>query len=359
MRRKIAMTQFAKGCTPIILALADDLTGALEVGAKFAAHCAPLVVTTQVEVAPEYPVVVIDTETRHLSEPEAAAAMRVALGAGARLIYKKTDSTLRANIAAELRALAAANSHSSIAYIPAYPALGRTVKNGHLYVHGIPVHQSSTARDILNPIADSSIARLLAGLPCTIHDGETDVDVARSVAATIADERFRIIAGPASVAEELVVQLGLSRQIAPRWPAVRTCLIVNGSLHDVSVRQIAFAEAQGCASVDAGKPWRILRPPITDGMQPLDLARQTGRLTREILDGAEWDALLVFGGDTAFGILKALACPPLEPVGEIVTGVPLSRVRGRDFCLITKAGGFGDEQLVCELRRILDGTNRE
>src|SRR5947209_7900967 len=141
-----------------ILALADDLTGALEVGAKFAAHGIPSVVTTQVEAAPEYPVVVIDTETRHVSEAEAAAAMQVAVGAGARLVYKKTDSTLRGNIAAELRALAA-NLHSRIAYIPAYPALGRTVKNGHLYVHGIPVHQSPTAHDILNPVADSSIAR--------------------------------------------------------------------------------------------------------------------------------------------------------------------------------------------------------
>ena len=62
------------------------------------------------------------------------------------LIYKKTDSTLRGNIAAELRALADLFPTWRIGYAPAYPALGRTVKNGVLYVDDVPVSETAVRR---------------------------------------------------------------------------------------------------------------------------------------------------------------------------------------------------------------------
>src|SRR5271165_5976312 len=92
-----------------ILALADDLTGALETGAKFAGQGLGARVTTEIAMsrAPEVPVLVIDTETRHLPAGEAAGVVRHATKAALRfapwLVYKKTDSTLRGNIAAEFR----------------------------------------------------------------------------------------------------------------------------------------------------------------------------------------------------------------------------------------------------------------
>jgi uncharacterized protein YgbK (DUF1537 family) len=58
-----------------IVAVVDDLTGAIEVGAKFAAYGLPAIVTTDVSSLSEeqhVPVVVIDTETRHLNSNEAA-----------------------------------------------------------------------------------------------------------------------------------------------------------------------------------------------------------------------------------------------------------------------------------------------
>ena len=96
-------------------------------------------------------------------------------------------------------------------------------------------------------------------------------------------------------------------------------------------------------------------PPVAGG-DPLEIAAQTARLVRDSLMASGAQALMVFGGDTAFGILKALGCPLLEPLGEVITGVPVSRVVGRNLHLITKAGGFGDEQLICRVRHILDAT---
>src|SRR5438105_11986422 len=89
------------------IAIADDLTGALEVGAKFAEYGLPATIVTDLSSLPvrASPVLVIDTETRHVSAGDALARTRqVATFArehSPTLIYKKTDSTLRGNIAAE------------------------------------------------------------------------------------------------------------------------------------------------------------------------------------------------------------------------------------------------------------------
>src|SRR5258705_533178 len=79
----------------------------------------------------DMPVLVIDTETRHLPAGRAAALVR-AVAAGYRefapwLIYKKTVSTLRGNIAAEFGALLDVFSERTLVYAPAYPQMGRTV----------------------------------------------------------------------------------------------------------------------------------------------------------------------------------------------------------------------------------------
>src|SRR5262245_31761649 len=93
-----------------ILALADDMTGALEVGAKFSKVGIPTVVLAKAGPVNSSGVTVFDTETRHTSSEAAAAELkRFVLQShivSPRLIYKKTDSTLRGNISAELRALA-------------------------------------------------------------------------------------------------------------------------------------------------------------------------------------------------------------------------------------------------------------
>src|SRR3954452_21254922 len=132
-----------------ILAIADDLTGALEIGAKFAERGIAARVTTELggTAPPDVPVLVIDTETRHLPADEAAALVR-AVGAEYRefapwLIYKKTDSTLRGNIATEFRALLDVFSERTLVYAPAYPQMGRTVVAGRLFVGGTPVSESA------------------------------------------------------------------------------------------------------------------------------------------------------------------------------------------------------------------------
>src|SRR2546423_1606065 len=163
-----------------ILALADDMTGALEIGAKFRAAGIETLVSAQPLPASSTSAVVVDTETRHVSAEIAGREVKrfILPAAGhPRLIYKKTDSTLRGNISSELQALAELYPKWRIGYAPAYPALGRTVKAGVLYVDGVAVGETEFARDMLNPICGSSVSAILPpALACTIFDGETESD---------------------------------------------------------------------------------------------------------------------------------------------------------------------------------------
>jgi uncharacterized protein YgbK (DUF1537 family) len=335
-----------------ILAIADDLTGALEVGAKFAAGGFAACVRTSNEVvtAPEAPVLVIDTESRHLPAADARAAVSNAAERLRHLepwlIYKKTDSTLRGNIAAELRGLLDVFPGRSIVFAPAYPEMGRIVRRGQLLVNGVPVHETAFAHDPLNPIGDGHVRAVLGTLPAIIADVECDADIREVARRACSSDSRPLLAGSAALAGALVDFLPLRRASRRSFPRISRCLVVNGSLHPVSTSQIQFARAQGCFD----DRW-ILFDDGTLGGAGVDRALQSGELVRGVLAKSRVDALVVFGGDTAFGIHHALRGEAFEPYGEICPGIPMSQCG--DLFWITKAGGFGERDLLCEIRRRL------
>lgn len=308
-----------------VLLLADDLTGALEVGARFENS----VVCLHADCDPR--VLVLDLETRHLAQEEAAGRVRACCAAAhAEVIYKKTDSTLRGNIGAELGALPEGTIH----YVPAYPAQGRTVMGGKLFVHGVPVQESAFANDPTQPVEDNDIRTVLArqGAPLDrieIHDGTTETDVHAAAKRILKEPAPRLAAGPAALAGELASLLGLARH-TPVWPDVPECLVINGSAHPASATQIECALEHGLER----KGWRVG--------------------TREQAQQAP-GALVIFGGGTAREALRDFGDPPLHPLGEIMPGVPVSWFvyQGHRWTLVTKAGGFGQPELLVRLQAML------
>src|SRR2546430_234396 len=106
--------------------VADDLTGAGDPGALFAAR-APVPVSVGARRAAADAVVrVVDTESRALSGPDAAERMAtVAAGGRARHWFKKIDSTLRGPVGAEVDALMRAAGLTTAIVCPALPAQRR------------------------------------------------------------------------------------------------------------------------------------------------------------------------------------------------------------------------------------------
>src|SRR4051812_10256876 len=133
---------------PRFWVIADDLTGALDTAAPFAARgwrtcVVPWPGSSTLATATEWQrmagasdVVVVDTSSRHVAPREAARRVRAAVtaaqgirrrrGADAYQLYKKIDSTLRGNVAAELAAFRATTGVARLPLAPAFPAQGRT-----------------------------------------------------------------------------------------------------------------------------------------------------------------------------------------------------------------------------------------
>ncbi len=387
---------------PKILILADDLTGALEVGAKFADRglAAPVISRSGFDLSYHVgatPVLAVDTETRHTSPSAAADAVyKLACQArdnNVRYIYKKTDSTLRGNIASELQALIRAFPGQPVVYAPAYPRLGRTVRNGVLFVDGVPVDRTVFAIDPLNAVRESYIPALLditdgpvatlirsvqeirTGSSAGVYllDGERDDDVRTAAREFVGSGWLRLAAGPSGFADYLAEAVSLPRSGRCPWPSVRSCLVVNGSMHEASREQMRCAGQMGWAScrpnaslaVATSLGWCLLDPEGPGDMGGPQSAVRIGEVVRDLLGRIDFDAVTVLGGDTAFQTLKALGSPTLHPLGEVLPGVPVSRVeaaslkrgvlmRRRDLYFVTKAGGFGTIDLLGSLRAALD-----
>lgn len=333
---------------PQILILADDLTGALESGAAFAHRGIKGTVRIHKAHWTGEPVLVVDTETRHVSETEAAVRIaEVAGSATARLIFKKTDSTLRGNIRAELHAL---SQRAPVLYVPAYPELGRTVHDGCLHVHGIPVEDTAFARDPLQPVRSGNIAALLAGTDnIQICHENTQAGIQAVARDWIA--AGGIAAGASSLLKAAAEVLAPGPQ-TPEFPMVRRALLVSGSRHVQSEEQIA------AASKDLRRwGWTLFSAPGDYRGDPLGFAAKFGQQAKRAFESDQFDTIIVFGGDTAFSILTAMNIDALEPLGEVLPGVPVSRLPNKKT-LITKAGGFGHRDLLFELRERLGDANR-
>lgn len=119
--------------------LADDLTGALDSAAPFAAARGPLpVLWTDAVCRAADGDLAFDSETRDADGGTAAAragTLAAALAIGdAAIAFKKIDSCLRGQPAAEIAAVMAAGSFRSTVVAAAFPAQGRVTRGGRQWL---------------------------------------------------------------------------------------------------------------------------------------------------------------------------------------------------------------------------------
>jgi uncharacterized protein YgbK (DUF1537 family) len=146
--------------------IADDLTGAAELGAVGLRHGLSAEIVRRGEPGGRSDLVCVDTDSRSC-EPaaaakRAAAAAKMLHAAGARWIYKKVDSVLRGQVMAEVEAVMQQLKLDRALLLPANPSLGRTIHDGEYFVQGRPIHKTEFARDPEYPRHSSQVVRLLA-----------------------------------------------------------------------------------------------------------------------------------------------------------------------------------------------------
>ena len=401
-----------------MLAIADDLTGALEVGALFADSGIASLVTTRPTLdrppsANDFPVRVVDLESRHLAAGDAAKKVHSVATelrqTGGRGLYKKTDSALRGPIGAELNAIMRAWPDRPLVFVPAYPRLGRVVRKGQLFIDGRPLEkttfsydplhpvQSRFVRDILQPnvvapivpVRDSATLSLRleqGGRPALyVCDGETEDDLHQVAKCVVSQRDWPLMAGPAGFVGPLSKLLPLPQTERFRRSPASTGLIVNGSLHAASREQIERALSKGFPRVlleddptsDAAAlsklialsrkhGWVLLETAPPRGPGPPNstssrtIVERLAKVVASFVADRQPEALVVFGGDTAYATVSALEVRDLKPLGELLVGVPVSRLQhgGLDLTLVTKAGGFGGPDTIPDICNALSQADR-
>ncbi|MEX2374910.1 MAG: four-carbon acid sugar kinase family protein [Dehalococcoidia bacterium] len=379
--------------------IADDLTGAADAAAPFAAvglatHLLLREDTHAFQHA-AWDVVSVTTGTR--ATPAAEAASRVARTArclrqqGISHFYKKIDSTLRGNIGAEVDSFLAVMGRDSIALVcPAFPTMGRTVRDAQLLVDGQPLADTESARDLVTPVETGRLPDLLATIgPLVAVPLEVVRRGCEAIMGFIADSDPRIVILDAQTDEDLLAiadacrtsprrllgvgSAGLAGALAHRWPTgphdryPERALVVVGSRHGNSRAQLANLAKRSDVRVKALDVRSILHPEVwereTRALAASDarvigltteLASDTGqaadmvatRLAEMALLCARRgiSRLLATGGDTAEAILRIAGAEGLDVVGQAATGLPTGRIVGgplEGVLIITKAGGFG------------------
>jgi uncharacterized protein YgbK (DUF1537 family) len=378
--------------------VADDLTGACDTGALFAGRGPVSVVIAPALPEADPEVVTLDTETRALSETDAASAVRrLSAALAPRLarsaVFKKIDSTFRGPVAAELDALVVGARARAALVCPAFPAMGRTVVHGLLSVHGVPVHHSPIGSDPDYRASTSDLVEMLAGrsaLPVSllplkevrgtaadlaraarerrglvVVDAETDADLRALVHAAHGHSDL-ILAGSAGLAHAASAAWGHAATV-PDLPA-GSCLVVAGSRHPATRDQIAALERAGITGLrveqSGGVSTRSAVQRLREGDAAFiasaealegtreEMAARLGAAAGAVLAEVVPDLLVVTGGDTALALLRALGARRLELVGAPASGLALGRLvldARPPITVLTKAGGFGAADFLVSL----------
>ena len=150
---------------PVIVAIADDFTGAAEVAAVGLRYGLKPEVQTSFFQDTAADLLVIDTCTRSKSVSQTAARLADLFTQLRPLptawIYKKVDSVLRGPVAAELETIAAFLKKDRILLLPANPSLGRQIRRGFYFVNAKPLHETDFAKDPEYPATSSEVLKLL------------------------------------------------------------------------------------------------------------------------------------------------------------------------------------------------------
>ena len=273
------------------------------------------------------------------------------------------------------------------------------------------LHLSAVSLEIVRQ-GDDALARLLArdvpaGVRVAVVDADTRADLDTIARTVLSRNGAWVAVGSAGLAEALADARALGPGAAPATPRPTTddqqapgpALVVVGSMNPRSVTQAQTLALSGAAHLVAVDPAdlhdaaasarhaRTLRATLTagrsaglwldstarsasdwlraayPGQDPAtasrDVVSRLAAIAAEGALGARVAGLVATGGDTALALCDRLGADAIEVLGEVRPAIPRGRILGGAFAgrtLITKAGGFGDDDALVAAVRAIDPT---
>ncbi|WP_181847537.1 four-carbon acid sugar kinase family protein [Thalassospira profundimaris] len=344
---------------PKLLIIADDLTGALDAASPFAMQGLRVQVALRPDALDQVltqgaDIVSVSTASRELPASDARGIIRRVLSAvpPETMVFKKIDSRLKGNIAAELSVF----DFQRALVIPAIPAFERNVKNGAVVGFGV-----DAPIDIAAQLGDLAKRCLF---PDISSDDEIDSIFARNHGADL-------FVGARGLAVALARKMARQRhgdEQLPQFvePVTRMTFIV-GSRDPITNAQVLelcahrqdiayMAAIDGVITSQGETAFPAWAPPMTEpaamrlrliqslasesaSKTALDAVRDIARHIAKDISCQNDGALFLTGGATAEAVLGEMGIAQFELLGDVIDGVPLARCE--NVLIITKSGGFG------------------
>lgn len=401
------MRQGKTGCRLAIVA--DDLTGALDATAPFAARGADARVVISLAALDDvlaswkgaWPdVIAVNTESRHLCAKKAAervadATRRLAKAAPS-VWLKKIDSTLRGQVVAECIAMRKASA-LPILLAPSVPAQGRVVRDAEVWVEGVRLSESVYQRDARSAplsgpldIAFQEGGVTLARYPNdhstlpqsdAVADADSDIALARLYDAVLTAGRPRLMVGAGGLAKAMAQRcFGTLRARQRSLSKVEAVLYAVGSRSSRAAEQrdrlrceypsLPVLEALNFRGARAHLDAALLVPRLMSDSGSASSAKdsettEADEVARAMAEGVAriqegWPRgketlLFLTGGDIAMATLVRLGVASITVEAEWSPGVALGYL-DEDSArrVMTKAGGFGAPDLLQRLHRTLN-----
>lgn len=376
--------------------IADDLTGACDSAAAFAAKGQEARVVLHPKCAKATPgkVASCTLEARNLPPDEAAEHMRAAadnlLQAAPDVLFCKIDSAGRGPIANAILGLLEASNSAWALVAPSFPDQGRVVRDGVLRLRPsdcdaarqVPLDglfpESTRSRLGFVPAGneqncrESIAAALKAGRRILLCDAGTQGDLSALVLAARSVEWGRVLwCGSAGLARALAESYSSGTEIASgivQGPSYMksgdACLLLVGTPHPVTAGQlIELNQLEGVARIEcvtaSGNVSAAAKYMVATVRCGETSEAQVRTFWEMRMRSSGVNGLILTGGDTAALVLRALGAESILVRGEIESGIPWGVIEGgmaAGYRVITKSGGFGCSTALLGAVRFLEKT---
>lgn len=265
-----------------LLIITDDFTGALDTGIQFTKQGVKIQIAVEqnpenISISDSTQVLVIDLETRPLTAQQAYEIVKYVMIWAKRknidYIYKKTDSALRGNVGAELKAVSDVYKEC-IYFIPAFPKIGRITKNGNHYINNVLLSETAFAKDPFEPVKHSHMKDIITKeytnieVCCVekqiqikdylhkieqgvvVFDAETEQDMKNRLYELKQSQQLKLLAGCAGLAEFLPEVLCLKGNIEAVYEKKKGLYVACGSLNPITKSQMEYACENGFERVN-------------------------------------------------------------------------------------------------------------
>lgn len=375
----------------MIAVIADDFTGAAEIGGLGLLYGYNTSIVTKVEHIQNVDLLVIATEMRSLEPKEAAQESeritRELMRLNPEFIYKKIDSVLRGNIVAEIKAQMRVSNKTKALVIPANPNLKRTIRNGIYYIDNKPLTESKFADDLVFMAKSSDVLDLIGdkgNLPKVSVSHDDDLPdrgllIGNTINMSDLNKWAKIIddqilpSGAAGFFGAILEKRGEKSKSYNDTPYGdnKKALYICGSNFPLSKQAILKARKNGHVvsnmpdaiyndrsfepklidkwSEEIIKEYQtnnrviisVLQKPGLNTIRGKQIKIVLGILVKKILEKESISELLIEGGSTAHLIVKELNIDTFYPIQSLAPGVTRMRVgNNKNLCLTMKPGSY-------------------